>query len=111
MIIDISKKVIGKEIRDNPETILSIIRETFEVSSQKDDVVLRVSDEDYEYVVKNKDKLLENITDIRELKIVKDKKLSKGSCLVESRYGIVDGSWETKFEILEQAFLNLVGKE
>jgi flagellar assembly protein FliH len=45
---------------------------------------------------------------IGELNIKKDTSLKTGGCIVETAYGTVDASLQTKFKKIESAFRNVI---
>lgn len=110
VILDIAKKVIGDEISTNKESILMLIRQAFEKCSNKENVILRVSAEDYDFIEENKEKLLSLVEGIGTMDIKKDVSLKTGSCLVETSYGNVDAGVQTKLKKIEDAFRNVIGR-
>ncbi len=109
LVLGIASKVVGDEIKNNKETILSIVRDTIKSSTNHENIVVKVSVEDYDFVVQNQNELLSMSGDINEIEIKKDSSLTKGSCIVESGFGSVDGSVETRMENIKQAFYDILG--
>jgi len=99
------------EISTNKEVILSLIKQAFEKCSSKENVVLKVSNEDYEYVCANKDVIMGQVEGIGELDIKKDSSLKAGGCIVETPYGTIDAGMETKFKKIENAFRDVIFNE
>lgn len=108
MVVNIAAKVIGDEIRNNQEAILRIARETINACSDHEHVTLKVSAEDYDFVVENEEKLRSMIRDLNELDIKKDGTLTKGSCIIDAGFGSVDGSCDTLLEGIRQAFFEIL---
>lgn len=108
LVLNIAAKVVGDEIKNNSEAILGIVRETIHSCSNREHVVLKVSGEDYEYVLSNEEKLRSMIKDLNELEIKKDNTLSKGSCIIDTGFGSVDGSCDTRMEIIRNAFFEIL---
>ncbi|HOV27375.1 MAG TPA: FliH/SctL family protein [Pseudobacteroides sp.] len=111
IVLDITRKVLGMEISTNKEVILSLIKQAFEKCSSKENVVLKVSNEDYEYVCANKDVIMGQVEGIGELDIKKDSSLKAGGCIVETPYGTIDAGMETKFKKIENAFRDVIFNE
>ena len=59
--------------------------------------------------MENSERIKNMAGDIGELEIRKDQTLTKGSCIVDTGYGMVDGGLETKLEMVEQAFREVMG--
>lgn len=104
MVIDISKKVIGEEISLNRENILYVVKQAFEKCTNKDNVILRVAPDDYEFIVDNKEKVLSMVEGMGEFDIKKDFSLKAASCVVETPFGCIDASIQTKLRKIEEAF-------
>jgi flagellar assembly protein FliH len=110
LIIDIARRVIGEEITLNKEHLVNIVGEALGKSSNRDNILVRVSAQDYDYVLENKDKLLSVAEGIGELDIKKDVALKPGDCLIETSYGSIDAGVDTKLKNIEEAFLKIVPK-
>ncbi|MCX7710685.1 MAG: FliH/SctL family protein [Clostridia bacterium] len=110
VILDIAKKVIGNEISLSKENMLYLIKQAFEKCANKENVVLRVCAEDYDYIIENKEKLQSMVEGIGTLDIKKDASMKAGACLVETPYGNVDAGVQTKLKKIEEAFRSVIGK-
>lgn len=110
VILEIAKKVIGIEISFNKEDILYLVKQAFEKCGNKENIVLKTSPEDYDFLVINKDKLLSMVEGIGDLEIKKDSSLKEGACIVETAFGSVDAGVQTKLNKIEQVFRCLIGK-
>lgn len=108
LVLDIAAKVIGDEIRNNEQAIIGIVRETLESCSSREHIVIKVSPEDYETVQANEEKLRSMVKDLNELEIKKDNSLQKGSCIIDTGFGTVDGSADTRLESIRKAFFELL---
>lgn len=108
LILGIAKKVIGEEININKENILMLVKQGFEKCSSKENAVIRVSPDDFDYLTENKDKLVEMIGGAAEIEIKKEASLSAGACLIETPFGSVDAGVQTKLKKIEEAFKQIV---
>lgn len=109
IVLAIARKVIGEEVRINKENILFLIKQAFEKCTNKDEIVLKVSDADYEYVVKNREKLLKMMEGAGKFEIKKDPSLNDASCILETPLGSVNAGADTKLDKIEEEFLKVVG--
>jgi len=109
LVLNIAEKVVGDEIRNNQEAIIGVVRETILSCCNRENIVLKVSNDDYDYVVANEETLRMNIKGLDELEIRKDSSLAKGSCVIETEYGSIDGSCDTRLESIRKAFFELLG--
>lgn len=111
LVIDIAAKVIGDEIHNNREAILGVVRETLRSCNNREKVVIKVSPDDYEIVVNNEEKILTSVKGVNEIEIRKDGTLEKGSCVIDTGIGTVDGSADVRIESIRKAFFDLLGDE
>jgi len=109
-ILDVARKVIGTEIIFNKEDILYLVKQAFEKCANKDNVVLKVSADDYEFLVNNRDRLHSMIEGLGEIEIKKDSSMKAGSCILETRFGSIDAGVDTRLKRIEEAFRQLIGK-
>ncbi len=109
MILDIAKKVVSEEIHLNKEHLLVLVRQAFERCTSRESIVLKVSSEDYDFMIENKEKLLAMLGGMENLDIRKDFSLSCGACIVETPFGTIDAGIQTKLRKIEEAFEQLAG--
>ncbi len=108
-ILDIGRKVIGTELSQNREVILSLIRKTLQSTSPSGEIIVTVSPDDYDLVMENQERLTEGVKNIRDLVIKKDNSLQRGGCIVETGFGSVDSSIETQLKAIESTFREILG--
>lgn len=107
LVMDIARKVIGEEITLNKEHLIYLASEALGKSSNRDNIVLKVSTQDYDYLVDNKEKLLSMVEGVGNLDIKRDPALKTGDCIVETPYGSIDAGVETKLMKIEEAFMKM----
>jgi len=108
LVLKISRKVIGDEIAFNRNSIISMIRDAFDNCTNKDDVVLKISPEDYDFVIDNKNNLLSMIEGIDNLEIRRDLSLGPGSCSIETAFGNLDAGADMRLSKIEDAFYRIL---
>ncbi|HOK42043.1 MAG TPA: FliH/SctL family protein [Thermoclostridium caenicola] len=108
--LSIARKVLGAELETSRDVILTIAAEAIEACMNRDRIVLRVSGDDYDYVTDHIEDLRSGTSNIGQIEVRKDQTLSRGACIVDTGYGMVDGSLETKMEMVEQAFREVLGE-
>jgi len=104
LVLNLVKKIIGDEIQQNKDTIISQIKIALEKCTYRNKVTIRVSSEDYPNVLVNKDIIESLVEGISELEIIEDKFLKKGDCIVDTPSGEVNSSIELQIEQLQKAF-------
>lgn len=109
LVLEVSQKVIEKEI-EKPDYIIGIVTDALDKAASKKDTILKVSEEDYGFIVENKDKLLFNIEGFGDIEVLKEASLERGSCLVETKFGIIDGSIKTRMQQIEQEVYRILNR-
>jgi flagellar assembly protein FliH len=102
LIHNILQRVGINITRLNPSVTLNLIRQGLTQSSFTGDITLRVSKDDYDHVVAQKDYLLEYVEGGANLEIMKDHSLGIGDCLLETPFGVVDSSLNMQLEEIKQ---------
>ena len=107
LVMNVARKVINTELTMNKK----LYQPGFEAlmrSSNRDSLVIRVSREDYDFVKENEESIKERVDGLGFLDIKQDPSLNAGSCIVETHYGCIDSSIETRMERLKAAFLEAI---
>jgi len=101
LAVRIAQKIIGAELRLNPETIVSLAREAMQSLGRERSVTLRVSPDDLELMRGRIDSLRETGGPQRLIEVVSDRSVGLGGCIVESEYGVIDARLETQIRCME----------
>lgn len=109
-VMEVARKVIGVEISFNKDDVLYLVKQAFEKCANKENIALRVSPDDYDYICDNKERLLSMVEGVGELEIKKDTRMKEGACIVETPYGSIDAGVQTKLKKIEEAFRQAIGK-
>lgn len=109
-ILEIAKKVISQELKSK-QNILLLVKDAFEKCSKDRKAVLRLNEQDYNYIIDNKDELLSMLERSEETEIKKDLSLKEGGCIIETSLGSIDASADTKFEKIESDFKAILGEK
>ncbi|WP_213358266.1 HrpE/YscL family type III secretion apparatus protein [Chlamydiifrater phoenicopteri] len=98
------KKIIGKELETNKETVVSIISGAIKELSQNNRVVIFVNPNDLEAIEKQRAEL-KKIIEYAEVFIISSKpEIEPGGCLIETESGIINASLDVQLQALENAF-------
>ena len=101
--------MIAKEIK-KPDYIIGIVSEAVEKVASKKDTILKVSEVDYDYILENKEKILLNVEGFGDVEIQKETSLERGSCIVESQLGIIDGGLKTRMNQIEKEVQKILNR-
>jgi len=108
LILGIARKVIGEELAFNRDSLVHMIKDAFIHCTNKEDVVLKVSAGDYEYVIEHRDRLLSMIEGIDNLEIKRDLSLPSGACYIETPFGNLDAGAATRLSKIENTFYSML---
>ena len=101
--LQIAKKIINKEVDENREYIIPIIKALIDdINKTESKIILKVMPKDVEIV---KDK----ITDVfksqgfeAKISVIPDNSIEDGGVILETSNGVIDASIDTQIEIMEQ---------
>jgi len=99
-VIEIAKKTVHTQIRDN-EVFLCLVRSEMAELKSTENITVSVAVEDFVRVFGNADGVKEEFPD-GNVKVVADKELSVGDCIIETDVEVVDCSVDGQLEKLEQ---------
>lgn len=109
-ILDIARKVISKEL-ECKENVLLLVQEAFEKCSKDHKAVLKLSEQDYDYVNENKEVLMSMLERSENIEIKKDMSLKEGGCVIDTPFGSIDASAYTKLDKIENDFEAILTEE
>lgn len=99
----VARKIIAYEIAENPLVVLPLVKAALEKVSDQEEVVIRVSVDDFDSVLMAKNDLQTMVGRENALKITVDHTIQSGSCIIDTSYGEVDATVDTQFETIKKA--------
>ncbi len=103
LVLKSAKKIIGEELKQNPESILSIVMQSIKSVIQSKIVKLYVNASDLEYLESEKETLKKDFERLESFQIEKRDDIEKGSCIIETERGILNATLENQYRALERA--------
>ena len=110
LAVRIAQKIIGEELRTNPEAIVSVARECLQSLGRERSLTLRVSPADVDLMRGRIGTLRETAGPHRSIEVVADRAVGPGGCIVESEYGVIDARLETQIRCMEEILLRAARK-
>ena len=102
--LQIAKKIINKEIDENREYIIPMIKGLIdEINKGENKITLKVAPKDVEIL---KDKITEIFSGQffeAKISVIPDNSMQDGGVIIETSNGIIDASINTQLKIMEQA--------
>ncbi|MCE1247205.1 MAG: hypothetical protein LWY06_11220 [Firmicutes bacterium] len=109
--LTIAQKIIGSEIDSNKETVVSVIKNALVNIKSREQVTIKVSPEDVEYVKQNRDVFAKMVEGAKEFDITADPRVDKGGCMIETDLGTTDARISIQMNAIEMAFRSLMTGE
>ncbi|SKC74446.1 FliH/SctL family protein [Maledivibacter halophilus] len=110
LTISAIEKILNRKVEEN-DIVFNLIHAGLEKCAFTEDLVLRVSPEDYDFASSSKDKILVLSQNINDIIIKQDKALKKGSCIIDTPSGSVDSSVWVQFNEVKEMFEELLRNE
>ncbi|MCK5541239.1 MAG: hypothetical protein KAI40_00995 [Desulfobacterales bacterium] len=107
LICAISEKVILAKVEINDEIVKETVLDALKTLPEPEDIILSVSNEDYEYIEMVKEDLFEFIKTLKSVSVKSDTSVKRGGCRIETKQGYIEADIEAK---LEKVFSSIKGK-
>jgi flagellar assembly protein FliH len=98
-MVEIIKNIVQKLVNSQvavDDTIIYLIKQGFKEIELHGDIIIKVSSEDFEYVIDNKEKLTKDVSERVNLEILKELSLQSKECIIETQMGNIDCSLGTQ---------------
>lgn len=103
--IDIAKKIVKKEIEQDPQLVLNTVLSVLKnISKEEAKIVIKVSPSQIESVKENIFDIVSSLGLEIRTNIISDDTIEEGGCIVQTSNGIVDATINTQLEIIKEAF-------
>ncbi len=107
LAMDIARKIIGDALDSQGNTFINIAYNALKLVKGQKQVQLKVSSQDFSHILDNKDLLISRLEGMDDIDIVEDAFLDRGSCIIDTGNGIIDGSVKTQMDIIESTLSEL----
>jgi flagellar biosynthesis/type III secretory pathway protein FliH len=105
LAVNIAERIIGRTLSANPEIVADIIGEAISQMISGEKVVLKVSEEDMEFVKSRYEQLLGMTGNAREFRIEADRRLRRGDCVIETEGGMIDATLSSRLDFLVEELI------
>lgn len=99
-----AKKVVGKELETNPETIVDIVLQAIAPVTQNRFIKIYVNKDERETLEASKSKIRAILEQVESLTILDRPDIAPGGCIIETEAGIINATIENQWRALEAAF-------
>ena len=102
LIFAIVEKIVHHEVKSKESVIKNAIFEALELAVEKSKVVFNVNPDDYDYVEKLRPELFNQNKGLKSIVVTSDPGVSRGGCYLETPYGNIDATIESKLKKIYQ---------
>jgi flagellar assembly protein FliH len=95
-----AKRLALTEIKENPESVLTVVRDAMAEVQNEEKFVLYLSQFDHEYIKSRIDSLGPEFESLKTAKIEVAPEVQSGGCKIETNYGEIDATIEQRVEKL-----------
>ena len=99
--LEVAQRIVGS-IPVSVETVELAIRETLSEAEDTTDMTVEINPEDFKLLKESDSPCLTH----KEVKIEESAEVSRGGCVIHTRFGVVDGTREKRFLRLRNAILS-----
>lgn len=102
--VDIAKKIIKKEVSEDPQVLMNTIVEVMKgLSKEETKVVLRVNPTQVDITKQSVPEILNLAGMDTKVVVLSDENISEGGCMVTTTNGVVDATIETQLSVISEA--------
>lgn len=109
--LTLAERLLRRELAINPLPPRELIAETLQLAAGANSVTLKLNPADVEDITAHSDDWKQLLATPGGLKVVADRRVSRGGCLVETDAGEIDGRLETQLERITEELLGTTNSE
>lgn len=106
-----TKKIIGREIEQNPSTVVDIIAKNLKAVGNHKHVTIFVSKKDLDTFHENRERLKNIFEQVESFAIQSRDDINEGGAIIETEAGIIDARVESLWSTIENTFNDLLNKK
>ena len=102
--VDIARKIIKKEVEQDPQVILdSIVEVMHNISKEESRIIIKLNPLQVDLVKSELPAYISSMGIEAKINVVADDSIEEGGCILNTNNGIVDASLDTQLEIIKEA--------
>ena len=98
----IAKRLIRRELSQQPEITLTLVREALELAAGSSQLRILLSPDDHAALGEQIRMLAEELSAHIEVEVKADAEVTPGGCRVETRFGVIDQQFEAQLQRIEE---------
>jgi flagellar assembly protein FliH len=100
--LESAKKIVAG-IPISPELVQSVVREAVAQTKETAEITIQLHPDDLALLRKHSSPVLQGLPEAGPLKFIGSSEITRGGCLVQTRFGLLDARRETKIEQLRES--------
>ncbi|MCE5266928.1 MAG: hypothetical protein LLG00_03470 [Planctomycetaceae bacterium] len=101
----IAAKIIRRELHEEPEITLSLVREALQLAAGSPEIRLQLNPQDYDALGEQVRAVMSAISALGDAQVVSDATISQGGCRVQTRFGTIDQQIESQLKRIEEELI------
>jgi flagellar assembly protein FliH len=89
LALKIAEKIINTEVTLNNEIVLNLIKSNLDKIKDREEIIVRVSQDDFPYVIEHEDELRKILDGVKKFRVEADGVVDKGGCMLETNLVIL----------------------
>lgn len=110
LVLDISQKILTTSFQINPEIISLLIKKGLQNVKEVANIKISVSESQYDFILNNKNQILDIDTEKNNIQIIKDSSLENDDCIIETEFGTIKCGVKEQFNGIKEAFKYILGE-
>ncbi len=107
VIVDVIENLTLSLFELNPDLVRILVKKGLMSATIQNKVSIKVSDEDYNYVLENKDELRKYLDSSKEIEILKDFSLMKNDCMLETEFGNINCGLDQQLSSVKESIYSI----
>jgi flagellar assembly protein FliH len=104
LALEIAQKIVA-DVPISAELVEAAVHDALSQVEGTSEMIIRLHPADLELLLKINSALLRPGAGMKDIRFQGSAEVTRGGCLVETRFGILDGRRETKFDLLKRSLL------
>jgi flagellar assembly protein FliH len=109
--VQIAQKIIGEQLTESPEKLLSLVRTAIKEVREHKEIHLFVSASSYPFVHDHKEELMMLLNGETNLFIYPDLEIADTSCIIESSFGRIDASVDSQLDEIKKRLSEMLKED
>lgn len=105
LAIEIARKILHRELTQNPDLLLYIVREALRKVAGTGRIIIHVHPDDYQILKDKRSQLGASLSAFEQVDFVPSDEVQRGGCVIESDSGIVDAQLDVQLDQIERSLL------